>query len=216
VFSRESVGVNRGPVAGRQLFMFQDEGEGSRGAYAARAFPRTRSSNSNQRSAHAQSHRRADREKPVIRNGSFATPIAPRSDAGEENRVNKVMLTGRLGRNARVRETSGGRVVTDFFLGTEEFSKDLRGDWQQKTAWHRVQAWGEAAEKVGRQLPEGSRLYVEGRLVIRKWTDKNNKRQTFTEILAFEVRFLDDAPAAPVGTESVASGPKPFHGGLHE
>jgi single-strand DNA-binding protein len=196
VFSQESVAVNRGPVQGTQLFMFAGEAGGSRVADARRgprAFPRNRSSHSAQRSAYGQFQRRAGREKPAVRDGSSAVPIASRSNTVDENRVNKVMLTGRLGRNARVRETNGCRVVTDFFLGTEEFSKDLRGEWRPKTAWHRVQVWGEAAEMVGRQLPEGSRLYVEGRLVIRKRTDKNNKRRTATEILASDVRFLEEA-----------------------
>ena len=136
--SQESVEVNRGPVEGTQLFMFGADAEGARVVDAprgARAFPRTRSSHSTQRSAYAQFQKRADRENQVPREGSFAAPIARRSDTSKENRVNKVMLTGRLGRNARVRETNGGRLVADFFLGTEEFSKDLRGKWQQKTAW---------------------------------------------------------------------------------
>ena len=55
-------------------------------------------------------------------------------------------------------------------------------------AWHRVQAWGEAANIVGLQLPEGSRLYVEDRLVICEWSDKSNKRQSSTDILASDSR----------------------------
>jgi single-strand DNA-binding protein len=203
VFSQESAKVNIGPVEGTQLFMFAGEAEASRAAAAPRgprAFPWKRSSNSTQQSVYKQFQKRADREKQAVRDGNFAAPTARRSDASREDRVNKVMLTGRLGRNARVRETTGGRVVTDFFLGTEEFSKDLRGDWQEKTAWHRVQVWGEAAERVGRQLPEGARLYVKGRLVIRKWTDKNNKRQTSIEILAYDVRCIDENPVKLVAS----------------
>ncbi len=134
MFSQESVKVNRGPKEGTQLFMFTGEVEGSHGAgtpQGPRAFPRNRSSNSTQRSAYGQFHKRADREKQAV---GFAARTAQRSDVSKENRINKVTLTGRLGRNARVRETNSGRVVADFFLGTEEFSKDLRGDWQQKTA----------------------------------------------------------------------------------
>jgi single stranded DNA-binding protein len=63
---------------------------------------------------------------------------------------------------------------------------------QPKIAWHRVQVWGETAKIVSTQLPEGSQLYVEGRLVVRRWIDKRNKRQTCTEILASDVRFLGE------------------------
>lgn len=203
MFSQQSVGVSRGPVGGKQLFMFQGEAEGSCRADTARAVPRTRSSNSNQRFAYAQFHKRADRERSVTPKRSFAPRIARQDDAGKENRVNKVMLTGLLGRNARVHETHGG-LVANFFLGTEEFSKDSRGEWQQKTAWHRVKVWGEAAEKVGRRLREGARLYVEGRLAIRKWTDQSDKRQTVTEIVASEVRMLDEsANRAPANSCAV-------------
>ena len=61
--------------------------------------------------------------------------------------------------------------------------------------------WGQAAEVVGRQLPEGSRLYVEGWLVIRKWIDKINKRQTSTEILASDIRVLGEVLAVPESSE---------------
>jgi hypothetical protein len=65
-------------------------------------------------------------------------------------------------------------------------------------AWHRVQTWGEAAKIVGLQLPEGSRLYVEDRLVIREWSDKSNKRQSPTDILASDKKIVSlQSIAAP-------------------
>ena len=64
--------------------------------------------------------------------------------------------------------------------------------------WHRVQAWGEAAKIVGLQLPEGSRLYVEDRLVICEWSDKSNKRQSSTDILASDKKIVSlQSIAAP-------------------
>jgi single-strand DNA-binding protein len=100
------------------------------------------------------------------------------------------MLAGRLGRDAEVRHTKSGLIVANFSLGTEESYKDRLGEWQKKTAWHRVQVWGDVAETVSANLRQGARVYVEGKLIIRKWIDKQNKKHRYTEVVASDVRFL--------------------------
>ena len=62
-----------------------------------------------------------------------------------------------------------------FSLGTEESKKDRLGEWQKKTAWHRVQVWGDLAETVSASLRQGARVYVEGKLIIRNWIDKQTR-----------------------------------------
>jgi single-strand DNA-binding protein len=184
VFSQESLKVKLAPVRGTQLLMFGGDVESS---YVFRGAPSQRS---------AYKHRRTR----VAGDGKPASPVRHGVDPNGQSRANKVMLTGRLGRNARLRETKSGQMVADFFVGTDEFHKDLLGQWQRKTAWHRVQVWGEAAKMVSTPLREDAEVYVEGKLVIRKWIDKKNKRQRFTEILASEVRCLDE------GRKTVAGG----------
>jgi single-strand DNA-binding protein len=140
-------------------------------------------------------------ETQALQNGSGETPqrSSPSSSAQAngnqrdlegQNAVNKVMLAGRLGRDADVRHTKGGLIVANFSLGTEESYKDRLGEWQKKTAWHRVQVWGDLAETVSANLRQGARVYVEGKLIIRNWIDKQNKRHRFTEVVASDVRFL--------------------------
>ena len=150
-------------------------------------------------------------ETQALQNGSGETPqrSSPSSSAQAngnqrdlegQNAVNKVMLAGRLGRDADVRHTKGGLIVANFSLGTEESYKDRLGEWQKKTAWHRVQVWGDIAETVSANLRQGARVYVEGKLIIRNWIDKQNKRHRFTEVVASDVRFL--SLASSTGAQS--------------
>lgn len=198
MFSQESFEVNREVAQGAQLRMFGGSApalQSSDGVSSKRAPSRSRSSKSSERSSDKQWRTRVGGSAELSEHSEHRTTSRMReSDPHAANRINKVMLTGRLGRNARPRETNGGQSVADFFVGTDEFFKDTLGEWQQKTAWHRVEVWGEAAEMVGPQLREGSRVYVEGRLVIRRWIDRKNKRQTSKEIVASDVRFLSEGP----------------------
>ncbi|HEY6268445.1 MAG TPA: single-stranded DNA-binding protein [Candidatus Acidoferrum sp.] len=121
---------------------------------------------------------------------SSAQPNGNQRDFEGQKAVNKVMLAGRLGRDAEVRHTKGGLIVANFSLGTEESYKDRLGEWQKKTAWHRVQVWGDVAETVSANLRQGARVYVEGKLIIRNWIDKQNNKHRSTEVVASDVRFL--------------------------
>ena len=121
---------------------------------------------------------------------SSAQPNGNQRDLEGQNAVNKVMLAGRLGRDAEVRHTKGGLIVANLSLGTEESYKDRLGEWQKKTAWHRVQVWGDVAETVSANLRQGARVYVEGKLIIRNWIDKQNNKHRSTEVVASDVRFL--------------------------
>ena len=145
-------------------------------------------------------------ETPAEQNGSGKTPqrSLPTSSAQPngnqldlegQNAVNKVMLAGRLCRDAEVRHTKGGQIVANFSLGTQESYKDRLGEWQKKTAWHRVQVWGDLAETVSANLRQGARVYVEGKLIIRNWIDKQNQKRRSTEVVASDVRFLTLAPS---------------------
>jgi single-strand DNA-binding protein len=108
--------------------------------------------------------------------------------------LNRVNVTGRLGRDAVVRKTKNGRVVANFSVAVDESYKDQLGELQKKTAWHRVQVWEELAETVGSDLRQGVRVSVEGRRAIRHWIDRENRKHCYTEIVASDVRFLDPAP----------------------
>jgi single-strand DNA-binding protein len=115
-----------------------------------------------------------------------------------KNKLNKVAVTGRLGRHAVIRQTKNGHVVANFSVAVDESYKDLLGEWHKKTAWHRVQVWEELAETVSPELQKGARVYVEGRRMLRNWIDRENRKHAYTEIVASDVRFLDAAPKCEV------------------
>ncbi len=118
------------------------------------------------------------------RQGEFAGPSG----------LDRVNVTGRLGRDAVVRQTKNGRVVANFSVAVDESYKDQLGQLHKKTAWHRVQVWEELAKTVGSDLRRGVRVSVEGRRAIRHWIDRENREHCYTEIVASDVRFLDPAP----------------------
>jgi single-strand DNA-binding protein len=104
--------------------------------------------------------------------------------------VNKVILIGNLGADPEVRFTPGGQAVANFRVATNESWTDKQGQKQERTEWHRIVVWGKLAELCGEYLKKGRQAYVEGRLQTREWTDKENKKNYTTEVVAQTVQFL--------------------------
>lgn len=106
--------------------------------------------------------------------------------------VNKVILIGNLGNDPEVRYTPSGSAVANVNLATSETWRDKQsGELQDRTEWHRVVFFNRLAEIVGEYLRKGSKIYVEGTLRTRKWTDKNGIERYTTEIIANEMHILD-------------------------
>lgn len=106
--------------------------------------------------------------------------------------VNKVILIGNLGNDPEVRYTPSGSAVANVNLATSETWRDkTSGELQDRTEWHRVVFFNRLAEIVGEYLRKGSKIYVEGTLRTRKWTDKNGVERYTTEIIANEMHILD-------------------------
>ncbi len=106
--------------------------------------------------------------------------------------VNKVILIGRLGADPELTFTSSGQAVCRLSIATSESWKDKSsGQWQERTEWHRVIAWGRLAEQAKEYLSKGRQVYVEGRLQTRSYEDKNGVKKYTTEIVARTIQFLD-------------------------
>jgi len=124
--------------------------------------------------------------------------------------VNKAIVLGNLGRDPEVRYTSGGQAVANFSVATsEQWTDKASGNKQERTDWHKIVVWGKVAELCGQYLSKGRKVYVEGRLQTREWTDKEGKKNYTTEIVANQVVFLgskDDAARGP----RPAGGPDDF------
>jgi len=99
--------------------------------------------------------------------------------------VNKVILVGNLGRDPEVRSTQDGTKVANLSLATSETWRDRNtGERRERTEWHRVVIFNERlAEVAEKYLRKGSKIYVEGQLQTRKWTDQNGQERYTTEVV---------------------------------
>jgi single-strand DNA-binding protein len=103
--------------------------------------------------------------------------------------VNKVILVGRLGRDAETKFTPGGAAVTRFSVATSRRWKDKdSGEWKEETDWSNVTLW--RSENLANYLIKGKQVYVEGRLQTRSYEDKDGKKVYATEVVADDVILL--------------------------
>jgi single-strand DNA-binding protein len=116
--------------------------------------------------------------------------------------VNKVILVGNLGRDPEIRSTQDGTRVANFTLATSESWRDkMSGERKERTEWHRVAIFNERlAEIAEKYLKKGSKVYLEGALQTRKWTDNQGQERYTTEIVLQrfrgELTMLDGAGGA--------------------
>jgi len=99
--------------------------------------------------------------------------------------LNKVMLIGNVGRDPEMRRMQDGKPVANLSIATSETWRDKNsGERKEKTEWHRVVVFNEGLCKVVEQyVKKGSKIYVEGALQTRKWTDKSGAEKYSTEIV---------------------------------
>lgn len=99
--------------------------------------------------------------------------------------INKVILVGNLGFDPEIRATQDGREICNLRLATSESWKDrTTGERKEKTEWHRVVIFSEPLVRVAKEyLKKGSKLYIEGQLQTRKWTNKDGVEQYSTEVV---------------------------------
>jgi single-strand DNA-binding protein len=136
--------------------------------------------------------------------------------------VNKVILVGNCGRDPEIRYLPSGQAVANVSLATSSRRKDKNtGEMVEETQWHRVTFFDRLAEIAGEYVKKGRPLYVEGRLVYRKYTDKDGIEKQSTDIIATEMQLLggregmgspsgDDDGGAP---QRRAPAPRPAGGG---
>jgi single-strand DNA-binding protein len=99
--------------------------------------------------------------------------------------VNKVILVGNLGKDPEIRRTQDGRPIAHLSVATSETWRDrATGERKEKTEWHRVVIFSEGLAKIAEQyLKKGAKVYVEGQLQTRKWTDQNGAEKYSTEVV---------------------------------
>lgn len=102
---------------------------------------------------------------------------------------NKIILVGNLGRDPELRYTPQGTPVATFNIATNEKRKGKEGD-QNITTWFRCVAWGRLAETVSQYLVKGQQTYVEGRLKLEEWQDREGKQRYTLEVNVSSIQFL--------------------------
>ena len=115
--------------------------------------------------------------------------------------LNKIMLIGNLGRDPELNVTAEGTPVTKFSLAVNRTYKSNTGDKREETEWFNIVAWNKLAEICERYLHKGSKVYIEGRLTQRKYTDKEGTQRTSVEVIASDMKMLDSKSASS-GAES--------------
>jgi single-strand DNA-binding protein len=99
--------------------------------------------------------------------------------------VNKVILVGNLGKDPEIRRTQDGRPIANLSIATSDSWRDkATGERKEKTEWHRVVIFNEGLCKVAEQyLKKGAKVYIEGQLQTRKWTDQSGVEKYSTEVV---------------------------------
>ena len=105
--------------------------------------------------------------------------------------VNKVILLGNVGKDPEIRSTGGGTMVASFTLATSDRQKDAQGNWQDRTEWHNLKAFGRTAEIVRDYVKKGHKLYIEGKITTNSWDDKETGQKRYrTEIIVNDLSLL--------------------------
>ncbi|MEE8246654.1 MAG: single-stranded DNA-binding protein [Alphaproteobacteria bacterium] len=99
--------------------------------------------------------------------------------------VNKIILVGNLGRDPEVRHTQDGSPIVHLSLATSETWRDREsGERRERTEWHRVVIFNEHLGKVAQDyLKKGAKIYLEGQIQTRKWTDQSGQERYTTEVV---------------------------------
>lgn len=103
---------------------------------------------------------------------------------------NKITIVGNLGRDPELRYTPQGNAVCSFSVATNEKKKDKAGDLQDVTTWFRITLWGKQAETASKYLTKGSPIYIEGRLRVEEWTDRDGNQRYTLEVQATDMQFI--------------------------
>jgi single-strand DNA-binding protein len=132
--------------------------------------------------------------------------------------LNKVFLIGRLGQDVEMKSSQSGTTVAKFSLAISDKVKNTSGEYEEKTTWLNVVAFGKIADICGQYLKKGARVYVEGKIQVRTF-EKDGETKYFTEIILNEMIMLDgkdtesEQPGKLTPAKKAASTrkePKPF------
>lgn len=103
---------------------------------------------------------------------------------------NKITIIGNLGRDPELRYTPQGDPVCNFSVAVNEKKRDKAGELQDVTTWFRVTLWRKMAETASKYLTKGSPVYIEGRLHVEEWIDREGKNRYTLEVTASDMHLI--------------------------
>src|SRR5690348_5703542 len=115
---------------------------------------------------------------------------------------NKITIVGYLGLDPELRYTPQGTALCKMSIATTERRKNATGEMEEHTTWFRVTAWGRQAELANEYLAKGRQVYIEGRLRLEEYTDREGQKRFSAEVSATEIQFLGHRSE---GMEEIAS-----------
>lgn len=119
--------------------------------------------------------------------------------------LNKIMLIGNLGRDPDLNYTQNGKAVAKFSLAVSRKRRDPEsGEQHEETTWFNIVAWERLAETCNSFLQKGSKVYIEGRMTSRKYTDKDGIERTVWDVIASDMEML--TPKGAAGSSGGAGG----------
>jgi single-strand DNA-binding protein len=105
---------------------------------------------------------------------------------------NKIIAIGNLGRDPELRYTPQGDAVCDFSIAVNDRKRDKSGEFQDVTTWFKVTLWRKLAENASKYLTKGRSVYVEGRLQVEEWTDRDGKNRYTLIIQGSDIHFINE------------------------
>ena len=105
---------------------------------------------------------------------------------------NKITIIGNLGRDPELRYTPQGTAVCDFSVAVNDRKRDKAGEWQDVTTWFKITFWGKQAENASKYITKGRQVYIEGRLQLEEWTDRDGNNRSTLAVQGSELQFLGE------------------------
>ena len=104
--------------------------------------------------------------------------------------LNQCSFIGRLGKDPEMSYTPNGIAVTKFTLAVRRVTKSPTGEKQDETEWFNIVAWRDLAERCNNYLRKGNKVFIEGRIQTREYTDRNGVERTAVDVIANEMEML--------------------------
>ncbi len=112
--------------------------------------------------------------------------------------LNKIMLIGKLGRDVETRFTTSNVSISNFSMATTNSYKGKDGNWVNETTWHNITVFN-LSDYMKEQLKKGKKVYVEGRLSKRDYTDKEGIKRSSTDVISERIIPLESTGGSEAG-----------------